>query len=900
MTPKLKTTLTVLAAMTFFCSCASEQTKYHIGFSQCSDDEWRQQLNGEFLREMLFHPEAEVEILSADDNSAKQIADIERFINQKVDALIVAPNEAGAITPVVEKAFDAGIPVILVDRKISSSKYTAYVGADNYEIGCQVGSYIAGKIFPGCTVVEITGVSGSTPAEERHSGLAGVIAGTEAQFVSMEADWTSAGAFNVFRNYLAEGGKADIVFAHNDKMASGAHGAAESIRKSGKTTFIGIDALNGRDLGVDLVERGIIEASFIYPTGGDVVAQVTMSILQGLPYSRTSILPSEIVTQSNAKILSMQSSRITSLESTIKTLDNLLDSTMLRYTSQKKAFVVTTLLLVMVLVLLCIAALAIRKMYLMNKMLEQQKIQIERQREEKLAFFTNVSHDFRTPLTLIADPVKQLQKSVNLSEQDRFLLDIISKNVTVLRRLVNQILDFRKYESGKLNLHLSEFEPGGAIKDWVDSFSDTAWRKHINLIVDIDESCTGMKMVADLEKMERIIYNLLSNALKFTQERGFVKISLCYADNNFRLRVEDNGQGISEEHIRHIFENFYQVSSVHHTGSGIGLALVKAFVDMHSGTISVESREGEGTCFEISLPQRKPDSLPQPDAAREVSKGKMEVMKEGAVYDVIQSAASENSPKTELRDGKAAVVLVIDDNNDIRRYVASILDNRYEIIEATNGEEGLKKAVQYVPDAIICDVMMPVMDGMECCRRLKAEMRTSHIPVMMLTAYAAEDQKIEGYNCGADSYISKPFGADLLMARLKNLIEGRAKLQSIFGDTLPITRESIGEPDKDFVSKLRKLVAERLEDSSLTVEEVGAEMCLSRVQLYRKTKALTGYTPNEYIRIARLKKASSLLASTDRTVAEVAYSVGFTSASYFAKCYKEYFGESPADRKSKV
>lgn len=895
---RLPVFLSILVLSVSVISCTDEEPVFRIGVSQCSGDEWRQQLNSELKREILFYPGTTVEIVDASDDNAKQISDIERFIQEEVDLLVVAPNEAEAICPVIEKAYDMGIPVVLVDRKINSEKYTAYVGADNYDVGYRAGEYVASRLAAGGKVVEIVGMVTSTPAQERHKGFVDALSTHKGISVDvLETDWTYESSYEVYKEYLLNGGYADLVFAHNDRMASAAREVADIFGSAEKTLFVGVDALTGKGLGVEMVNNGILEASFIYPTGGDRVAQVAMAILQGTPYSRESLLSTELVNSANARIMLMQNTQIATLDEKITMLDEKLDSSMVKYSYQRKLLWLIVAFLAIIFMLLCVAVYGFRKMLLMNRILEDQKKQIEEQREAKLAFFTNVSHDFRTPLTLISDPVEQLKKNGSLNDKDRFLLDLIYKNVTVLRRLVNQILDFRKYESGKLDLRLSEFDMATALKDWADSFMDLAWRKHITLTLNVDPSCVGLKVVADMEKMERIAYNLLSNAFKFTPERGTIDVNLGLSEDGSLLwSVTDSGVGLSEEHIKHIFENFYQVSSVHHSGSGIGLALVKVFVEMQGGEISVSSRKGNGTNFSMKFPVRQNGDVIQPVADKE----RMEVMKNGAKCDAGQQTVTSDvfDPSHERNDDGKESILIIDDNSDVREYLRSLLVSHYYVMEASNGEEGFRVAAKRVPDAIICDVMMPVMDGMECCRKLKSDVQTSHIPVMMLTAYTAENQKIEGYECGADSYISKPFSAELLMARLKNLLEGRNRLQSIFGDTLSLGKEKLPEADKDFVSRLRNIIHESISDPQLSVEVIGDRMCMSRVQLYRKTKALTGYSPNEYLRIARLKKAMSLLDTTDMTVSEVAYAVGFSTSSYFAKCYKEYFGENPTDRKA--
>lgn len=357
------------------------------------------------------------------------------------------------------------------------------------------------------------------------------------------------------------------------------------------------------------------------------------------------------------------------------------------------------------------------------------------------------------------------------------------------------------------------------------------------------------------------------------------------------MRFTDTGAGMPAEHVKHIFESFYQID-VHHAGSGIGLALVKAFVEMHHGEISVDSTEGSGTVFTISIPARQ-----EGDVTGNIDrKALLNNLKEGAVVMADQESITAESRNTGRKDAPEGIVLVIDDNQDVRDYVKSLLEGEYAVMEAANGEEGLRIAVASVPDIIICDVMMPVMDGMECCRRLKEEPRTSHIPVMMLTAYSMDEQKIKGYECGADSYIAKPFSSELLMARLHNLIDNRRRLKDFFGDRTPAGTAPLADTDKGFVEKLRCLIEENIGNADFSVEDMGEGIGFSRVQLYRKAKALTGYTPNELLRIARLNKANAIIkTSHEKSISEIAYEVGFSSPSYFTKCYKEFFGENPTD-----
>lgn len=896
-------------------ACSRKEADYTIAVSQCSEDDWRAQMNKEILREALFYPGVNIEVYQAHDDNVRQIQDIESLIKKKVDLLIVAPNEAEAITPVIEKVYDAGIPVILVDRKINSEKYTAYVGADNYEIGRRAGEYIADRLKGKGRVIEIAGLKGSTPAVERHRGMVEALkAAPDVQVIaSVEAGWFQQKAGEVMDSLLDVYPQVDLVFAQNDRMAIGAYEKARQKKRAGQIAFVGVDAVTD---GVESVAGGRLDATFIYPTGGDKVMQVAMAILRGEPYQRENILSTALVNRANARVMQMQMKHILTLDQKIELLNRQLDDYFLRYSTQKMFLYACVVILVLAGFLFFFLVRAFWVKNRLNTELSSQKQQLEQQRDQlqaqrdqlivlsrqleeathaKLAFFTSVSHDFRTPLTLIADPINQLLEEKHLGERERNMLEIVRKNVAVLLRLITQILDFQKYEHGKLALRLSEFNALECIKDWTEAFHTLAFRKHIQFEVKAEGDVAQYVMVADAEKIERITYNLLSNAFKFTPEKGEIKVVLSRIEQNNQacicMEVRDTGIGMSEEHIHHVFEHFYQID-VQHTGSGLGLALVEAFVNLHRGTVQVESGKGKGTCFRVILPMKQEGEVKGLTEKNEA----LEILQEGAVLDAGQETLhqwTENTGVEESADKE--MVLVIDDNQDVRDYVKMLLQDKYVVVEAVNGLEGVKQAMKYVPDVVVCDVMMPVMDGIACCKRLKSELQTSHIPVLMLTAYAMDEQRIQGYDSGADAYLTKPFNAKLLMTRIRNLIDNRKRLKSLAEDVTGGGKQSLGEVDKGFVEKLKTLIDEKMGDSELSVEDLGAELGLGRVQLYRKTKSLTGYAPNELLRIARLRKAASLLASSEKTVAEITYEVGFSSPSYFTKCYKDYFGESPSE-----
>lgn len=896
--------LSILCLAGILMSCTQKHTRYRIGVSQCSDDEWRHKMNNEIVREALFYDGVEVEIRTAKDNNRNQIADIKYFIDKKVDLLIVAPNEAAAITPVVEKAYRQGIPVVVIDRKILSDKYTAFVGADNYEIGKDVGQYILNRLHGKGKVLEITGLEGSTPAMERHKGLTDVLKeepGIEIT-ASVDGAWLQSVAGEKMDSVFQTNKNIDLVFAQNDRMAIGAYLSARQQQLEKEMLFVGIDALPGKEYGVEQIINGVLDATFIYPTGGDKVVQVAMDILEKRPYERDTKLSTALVDKTNARVMQLQTDHITEQDGKIERLNNQVNEYLSRYSAQTMFLYACLIILLLFAALLAIIVRAYWTKNRMNMKLSRQKKKLEEQRDQlislskqleeathaKLVFFTNVSHDFRTPLTLVADPVEQLLEDKALTPRQQSLLKVVHKNVHILLRLVNQILDFRKYENDKLELVRANMNLRVQLQEWSHSFQTLALKKHIHFVLEVNDDRADYLMAVDAEKMERVYFNLLSNAFKFTPENGTITVTLSTLTKEeggryARLVVADTGSGISVQHIRHIFDRFYQID-VNHAGSGIGLALAKAFVELHGGEITADSVEGKGTVFTVDIPMTVVEE-PSADLVQEPRITQQTVVEE----------LEDMETEEQIPDENKECILIIDDNADVRDYVKSLLKEEYTVIEAPDGRAGLKKAMKYVPDAIICDVMMPVMDGLECCRKLKTELQTSHIPVMLLTACSLDEQRIQGFECGADSYISKPFNSKLLLVRLRNLMDNHKRLKQFFGDKTTLSKEPVSDVDKGFVDRFRELIEENLADSELSVEDLGGKMGLSRVQLYRKIKALTNYSPNELVRIARLKKAASLLASSEKTISEITYEVGFTSPSYFTKCYKDYFGESPTD-----
>ena len=739
---------------------------------------------------------------------------------------------------------------------------------------------------------------------ERHKGLTDVLKeepGIEIT-ASVDGAWLQSVAGEKMDSVFQTNKNIDLVFAQNDRMAIGAYLSARQQQLEKEMLFVGIDALPGKEYGVEQIINGVLDATFIYPTGGDKVVQVAMDILEKRPYERDTKLSTALVDKTNARVMQLQTDHITEQDGKIERLNNQVNEYLSRYSAQTMFLYACLIILLLFAALLAIIVRAYWTKNRMNMELSRQKKKLEEQRDQlislskqleeathaKLVFFTNVSHDFRTPLTLVADPVEQLLEDKALTPRQQSLLKVVHKNVYILLRLVNQILDFRKYENDKLELVRANMNLRVQLQEWSHSFQTLALKKHIHFVLEVNDDRADYLMAVDAEKMERVYFNLLSNAFKFTPENGTITVTLSTLTKEeggryARLVVADTGSGISVQHIRHIFDRFYQID-VNHAGSGIGLALAKAFVELHGGEITVDSVEGKGTVFTVDIPMTLVEE-PSADLVQEPRITQQTVVEE----------LEDMETEEQIPDENKECILIIDDNADVRDYVKSLLKEEYTVIEAPDGRAGLKKAMKYVPDAIICDVMMPVMDGLECCRKLKTELQTSHIPVMLLTACSLDEQRIQGFECGADSYISKPFNSKLLLVRLRNLMDNHKRLKQFFGDKTTLSKEPVSDVDKGFVDRFRELIEENLADSELSVEDLGSKMGLSRVQLYRKIKALTNYSPNELVRIARLKKAASLLASSEKTISEITYEVGFTSPSYFTKCYKDYFGESPTD-----
>ncbi len=897
-------------AMIALTSCTQHPRRFVVGVSQCSEDVWRDKLNRELRIAAYYYNNIDLRISSAYDDVNLQTEQINRFVDEKVDLLIVAPGQI-TISKAIDRAYDKGIPVVIFDRRTHSNKYTAYIGADNRTMGKGIAECIAAESAGKARVVEICGLSSSSPAIARGEGFDSVAASRRGFDIvaRLQADWTEQGGYRAMDSLLSAPHAAfDHVFAHNDRMAMGARKAVQRHGIDVRTIkFCGIDAMPQPGGGMQLVRDGVLMASYIYPTRGDEVMQLAVNILTGKPYRRDNQLSSALVTHDNANMLLMQNDETVRQQDHLSTLVNRVDRANTAFNTQRIYLLV---LLTVVILLITTCALAItayvgktRYNRKLRQSMEQQRRmtgEMERMTQNQLRFFTNVSHELRTPLTLITGPAEQLMADEKLTKRQRGMVEMVVRNARILTRLVGDILDFRKVQNGKEKLTLNRFDICGELAHWAADFNTVAQRAGITLQTDIPQQGTpGSTVIADREKLSHIYFNLMSNALKYTPHGGTVTTRLTLADGRFTLSVADTGCGIDPQSVPHLFERFYQASGAV-GGTGIGLALVRAYAELHHGTARAESEEGRGSVFSVEMPSVQPGYDPASDTQQHIDND----MALASDYFQPDDTAAQQRAAVVTGDGETAdgrpLVLIIDDNSGMRTYLRSILEARYNVAEANDGAQGMAEAQRLVPQIVVSDVMMPGVDGLGFCRQLKDDTATSHIPVVLLTARSLDEQRAEGYGCGADSYITKPFTAATLLARVDNLLHSRQQLRQIFAGTNAADNEEekLTPRDQAFVCRLRDIIKQNLADSDFSVERIGEEIGLSRVQLYRKVKALTGQSPVELLRKARLAKARRMIEAGTGTVAEIAYAVGFSSPSYFNKCYKDEFGTSPgADAK---
>jgi len=901
-------------------SCKKQYKKeaYTIAFSQCiGSDAWRETMYIEMQRELSFHNDVNFIYYDAKGNNDTQIKQVKEILKRDIDLLIISPNEAEPLTPIVDEVFQKGIPVIVTDRKTSSGLYNAYVGANNYDIGHLAGVYLSQKLNGKGTIAEVTGLPGASASIERQQGFRTALKEyPEIKIIkSLNGQWLIKVAKQVVSNNPGEILKADAIFAFNDQMALGTYQALQTIAPIHPIKIVGVDALAGKNNGLEQIANGVFDASMLYPTGGKEAIRTALAILKKQPYKRETILRTMVIDSTNVQLMKMQADKVDNQQQDIDKQQALLAEQKAIYRDQQTVLNILVISLVLAIVFGGISFYLLKANWEKNKRLEKQNKAILDQQKElislnkqlkeatdaKINFFTNISHEFKTPLTLILSPVEDLISDKNVNPAIKDQLQLVRKNSLRLMKLVTQLIDLRRVGYEKMKLQAYPQNMVSFINQIVQSFKPLSSHKHI--AINIENQSKNEPIWFDSNLMEKIIYNLLSNALKFTNDYGKIQIKLenNKTDDYLCISIEDNGRGIKEPYLNHIFDPFYQ-GEYSAEGSGIGLALVKDIVELHHGNISVHSQENKGTCFTVKLPIGNKHLDEQEKATRAVEQPIDSLIDlDKYMIDLEQTAFVDNFDDNNL-PLKEHSVLIIDDNVDILHFLKQKLANTYTVYSTTNVDDALTIIHDRMPDIILSDLVMPEKSGIDLLTAIKNDSRSSHIPLVLLTAHQNIAKKTEGIEALADMYITKPFNIIHLKAVIQNLITNRKNLQIKYSsqpsEFLHTQPPELSSADKRFLNELSAIVEMNLANSSFGVEDICKPLGISRIQLYRKVKALLKCSVNDYIVARRLTKAKFLLQQ-DKIINEVADETGFASSTYFATAFKKKYGISPSAFKAK-
>ncbi len=880
--------LLVWLTLIVLCGCTSsgKQKRHVIGLSQCMlDDAWREAMIKDMRIEASNYDDVEIIIKDAQNNNETQIQQIRDLIRQKVDVLIISPYQSEPITAVAEEAYRAGIPTIITDRKVNTDQYTSFVGANNYEIGLAAGNYAAHYLPPNAIILEIWGLTQTSPAQERHKGFVDALREREdLSFRKIEGQWLVDTARMELRK-LEHPEQIDFVYAHNDMMAIAAREyfmAWDSIRGR-DLRIIGVDAVAGA--GLEAVEDGRINASFLYPTGGEQVIRTAMRIIQGEPVDKFIPLRTAPVDHQSARTLLLQADQLQKYKQRIEAQRSRIDGLSDRFYFLRNSLGVISLLMIGFIALSIYAFYINRKMRQANRKLISLNAEMKEVTAQKLQFFTNVSHEVRTPLTLILAPLDRLIVSLRESPYASDLR-LIQKNANRLLRVINQILDFRKVEGKQEKLAVREIDLVpfvGEIKSYFDSMASV--RAISYTFTSSIKQCT---LWIDPDLLERVFFNLLSNAFKFTPEGGSVRIELTEEGDRVFIQVIDTGSGIQPANLPHLFDRFY--TEDRSMGTGIGLHLVKEYIHMHGGEIRVESKPGQRTTFTVCLRKGK---------AHFEDSDLMETSVSHQAYEA--SRLDDSETKEILSKTYPYTILITEDDDEVRCFLERELSLHFKIRTAANGKDALRVLEEEEISLVVSDVMMPEMNGFELCRTIKSQLPFSHIPVILLTALTDERQRIFGITGGADDYIQKPFHTDYVKIKIIHLLQERQKLRERLLEKLRDNKLLLSEPEKvesiddAFLRKFAEQIEAVYADPEYNVEKLSETLGLSRGHLHRKIKELTGTAPVEFLRTYRLNKATQLLRQNAYTVSEVAYRTGFSSPAYFSKCFKAVYGVTPTE-----
>lgn len=906
----VKYILLFLAASLSLVSCKQKQgDKIKVGFSQAmTTDDWRKQMNSSIKIEASLRPEVDLTIKDANNNVGKQIEDIERFISNKVDVIIVSPIQSKPLTAVVEKSIKAGIPVLVVDRKIEGESYTAYLGADNIEIGRIAGRYIISHSKGSGNIIEITGASGSSPAYERTLGFNQIIKENKRFKIvnTIQGDWEKESVKAPLKAILLQNPNVEYIFAHNDRMALSAWETAKTLGLEKKIKFIGVDALNSVNGGIELVKSGVLDGTILYPTGGNEALKLALKMYNKESISRNNILNTIVIDKNNAEIIENQMDKVDQQQLVIESQQDAIKVQEREYASQNNLVRLLSFFLVIILSLTVYSIYSTISISKKKKQLERinqtvidQNIEIQemaqiaaKSNEAKLNFFTGLSHEFKTPITLIMSYVESLIENEKI--KGTALIDevkLIHKNSNRLLRLINQLLDFRKIEEQKFTLRASNTKIYDFTNEVMANFKGEAARRNI----DFQLVCKNknLELFIDCGLMDKVYFNLLSNAFKFTPDNGKITISIVEnQDNTVKIHFKDSGIGIPDDELSNVFDPFFRASNNNKNSSGIGLHLSKEFVLLHQGTIELKSKQGSE--FVITL--LRGNSHLQP--AEIIQKVESLTSIPNLITDNLNIEPDLKESNT-ISDTEKHSLLIIEDNLDLVNFLKAKLSNEY-VVYNSDGSDAIEKALEIIPDIIICDINLVDKDGYEISKELKKDLRSSHIPIIILTAQSNKESVLKGLQSGVDQYLTKPFSLAILKQSLSSLLFNREKLRYYYTNNIyRVEPESkFGNQEQSFITKMNDIIKKNVENPKFSVEDLADKLGVSRVQLYRKVKAIIGINISDHINNVKLEKAAELLKSNEMNISEIAYSLGFSSPNYFSTAFKNKFGISPKEYKT--
>jgi ABC-type sugar transport system substrate-binding protein/DNA-binding response OmpR family regulator/nitrogen-specific signal transduction histidine kinase len=897
-----------LLVITSACTKKAEDKKIRIGFSQAmTTDEWRRQMNQSMIVEASLHPETELTIKDARNSVKQQISDIEKLISDKVDILLVSPIEAQPLDAVIKKALNSGIPVIAIDRKTDNEDFTAFIGADNIEVGRNAAKYILANTTGDVHIVEVTGAHASSPAYERNLGFRQMTdLNPRLKIIqNISGDWELPSAKSQLKQLLKEQKKVDYIFSHNDRMALGAWEATKEMGMEKKIKIIGVDALNTPNGGIELVKNGALAATILYPNGGNEAIKLAITIYNREPFAKNNILNTIVVDRNNAEIIENQMDKVDQQQKVIEGQLHAIEVQEEEFSSQKHLVRLLSFFLITILALALYSvystiSLKKKKQQLegFNQTVTRQKNELEamaeearRNNEAKFSFFTGLSHEFKTPLTLIISYAESLienekVKGTKLMEE----MKLIYTNSNRLLRLINQLLDFRKIEERKFTLLASRTNIYDFTLALMANFKAEAVRRNIEFIVACDNR--GTDVFIDRGLMDKVYFNLLSNAFKFTPDNGKIKIVIKETASHVKIMFRDSGIGIPEPELPQVFNPFFKASNNTKNSSGIGLNIAREFVTLHKGELEVKSLHG--TEFILSL-HKGTNHLLATEINRQDEDVKAGLLK---IQDFLISETDVPTLVEKRAKEERYSLLIIEDHPDLVNFLGNKLGTDYNVT-TSDGSDAVSIALGSIPDVIICDINLKDTDGFEISRIIKKDLRTSHIPVLMLTALSNKESMLKGLQAGVDAYLTKPFSLSVLQRSLETLLFNREKLRYYYTNNIykvnPETR--FGNLEQDFITKMNAIIAKNLEDPKFSVEELAEKMLVSRVQLYRKVKAILGINISDHINNIKLERASEMLKGGNMNVSEVAYALGYSSPNYFSTAFKNKYGISPKDFK---